>query len=353
MNKEFKSSPGLLFLKGVSVWMIYGFILSMPVLFLAPAFSSAVGHKADAGYYLPALAVAAIIAVIPALIMTLLVYNVTVSVGPDDVTYMRGESIRNRFPLKGNSFSANIQTTNYYGSTTVTNRMLSVITNDIRKEYNCSSFTKDTFDLMLGAVQSAALYANNPGMREIAASIEEDDTPAKTFTIPRENIITIMSRKGLRLNLAGVIISFVISVLCFAFAASDLDAPIFMFALMMFIMFLISGIVFLFRVKLHAKFMKNTPLSVTIDQNTIRIDDQIFNRSDIDYIKATAPAYAKAENLPLRKILIASRFGNSEYWFGGDNILSRKCVVYGEYPALYREIANFLLRDGKLIVNDL
>ena len=206
---------------------------------------------------------------------------------------------------------------------------------------------------MLGAVQSASLYANNPGMREIAASIEKDDTPAKTFTIPRANIISILSHKGLRLNLAGVIISFVISVLCFAILVSDIHAPIIMFALIMFIMFLISGIVFLFRVKLHAKFKKHTPLSVIIDQNTIRIDDQIFNRSDIDYIKATAPAYAKAENLPLRKILIASRFGNFDFWFGGDNIRSKKCVVYEEYPALYREIANFLLRDGRLIVNDL
>lgn len=142
--------------------------------------------------------------------MTLLVYNSTVLVGPDDVTYMRGGSIRNRFPFKGNSFSAKIQTTTYNSLTTI-----------------------------------------------------------------------------------------------------------------------------------------------TVEMNSIRIDGKVFNRSDIDYIKATAPAYAKAENLPLRKILIASRFGNSEYWFGGDNIRSKKCVVYEEYPALYREIAKFLLRDGRLIVHDL
>jgi hypothetical protein len=110
---------------------------------------------------------------------------------------------------------------------------------------------------------------------------------------------------------------------------------------------------FLYHLFICTKFKNHTLSVITIDMNSIQIDDQIFIRPDIEYIEATAPEYANSTFMPLRKILIAGRFGKARYWFGGDNILSKKYVVYAEYPALYRETVSCLLRDGRLIVNDL
>ena len=356
MNKEFKSSIGYLIWNGLSLWLVFGFLMLLPVLAGASAYSSFTGYEAGAEYYAPALLMAAPIAAIPALLITVLVLSVTVSIGPDEVLYLHGGRIKRRFPLKGNVFSSNINSTYYYGIIKVnTTRMLSVITNGVRKELKCNSFTKETFDLMLTAVQEAALYANTPGMIRTASAMQQETGPARTFTLPREDIIRIMSFKRLKLNLYGLIFCAAGVAATFIIAVGDTDsmALAISFGFVFITMFLVSLGFFLYHLVIYTNFKKNTPSSVTVDANSIQIDGKVFERGAIDYIKATAPAYAKAENLPLRKILIASRFGNSEYWFGGDNILSRKCVVYGEYPALYREIANFLLRDGKLIVNDL
>jgi len=356
MKKEFRSNLGYLIGIGVFVWVLFGFLLTMCAVAGASLYTSLTNMEAGTGYYAASISTAILTAVMPALILSVYGCCVTVSVGTEEVLFKCGGRVRKRFPLKGNVFSSNIHSTYYYGVIKIsTVRMLSVITNGVRKEYRCSAFTKDTFDQMIAAVHEASMYANTPGISRVAAAMSKESIPVRTYTVPRENIIRVMSRKRLMLNLiglllcsAGVLVSFAL-----AAAAGGTHSAAFGFGFILLTLFFVSLGFFLYHLVLYTNFRKHTPSAVTVDSNSIQIDGKVFERGAVEYIKATAPEYAKSAYIPIRRIILAGRFGRCEYWFGGDNVVSKSCVVYAEYPELYRELGNFLLRDGRLLVNDL
>lgn len=341
MRKEFKSDKQQIFKMWLWATMVAWIIGIMGFYLLTLLIGI---RKGDYSFNVT---LSLVISAIAGLIYTWLFSIVTIVVDSEKIQFIRRGNVYKEFDFKSYRFGSYIlkQRSNLM-PIAITTRYLNVLDLQTKKQknYNCSFFSKETFEQFITYVSNVSKPKTTNNMENVADIKVEQ---SQKYIFQKEEFLNESKKSYIKNSVLVLIIPIVFIIMMFATNRDEEFIGI-LTVFSVIIMLICLGVCLYFKIK-RDELKDKIPNEIKVDGNSIVIDGKVFNVLQIERISLTPPKYLMIKLNPIKKMIM--KYDGKVYtYFFGYPIKGKE--FFSEYEYFYNNVEKIFEKyEGKWTKN--